>query len=164
MSGSAGPGPKLIFWNRAVSSSMSRSWTGAWTSSRDPAEQVCPAFWMIEFTSTGSAASRSASAKTRMGRQRRARLLPVPGHHVQRAGRQSRFERDPPEVDCGQGCLFGRLEHAAVTGGERRRHGTGADLQWIVPGNDVAGDPERFPEGIDEDVGGDRDRLAVENL
>ena len=67
MSGSVGPGPRLIFWNRAVSSSMSRSWTGAWTSSRDPAEQVCPAFWMIEFTTTGSAASRSASAKIRFG-------------------------------------------------------------------------------------------------
>ena len=100
----------------------------------------------------------------RMGRQRRARLLPVSGHHVHRAGRQPRFERDPPEVDRGQGCLLGRLEHAAVTRGERRRHGAGADLQGVVPGNDMAGDAEGFPEGVDEDVGGDRDRLAVENL
>ena len=28
----------------------------------------------------------------------------------------------------------------------------------------MAGDAEGFPEGVDEDVGGDRDRLAVENL
>ena len=34
---------------------------------RDAAEQVCPAFWMPAFTRKGSAASRSASAKTICG-------------------------------------------------------------------------------------------------
>ena len=44
--------------------STTSAWMSRWTMSRDPAEQVCPAFWMMERTSDGTAASISASEKT----------------------------------------------------------------------------------------------------
>ena len=53
-------------------------WTGRSTRMREAAEQVWPAFWMPALTRKGSAASRSASAKTICGRScRRARASPA---------------------------------------------------------------------------------------
>jgi hypothetical protein len=53
--------------SRRATSSTSGSCTRSSTSSREPAEQVWPAFWTTELTITGAAASRSASAKTMFG-------------------------------------------------------------------------------------------------
>jgi hypothetical protein len=47
MSGSLTPGPTRIDRARSTSRVTSSSWAARWTSSRDPAEQVCPAFWKM---------------------------------------------------------------------------------------------------------------------
>ena len=60
-------GPTLSAANACDSRSRSGSYAARSISTRLPAEHVCPAFWTIAATSTGSAASKSASAKTICG-------------------------------------------------------------------------------------------------
>ena len=52
---------------RSVRRATSSSWAWRWTSSRDPAEQVCPAFWKMALATPCTVRSRSASANTMFG-------------------------------------------------------------------------------------------------
>lgn len=52
---------------RAASRATNASWTARAITSRDPAEQICPAFSQIAPSTLSSAMSRSASASTTTG-------------------------------------------------------------------------------------------------
>ena len=100
----------------------------------------------------------------RVGRKRGARFLPVSGHDVERPRWEARLEDELPERQGRQGGLLGGLEHAAVAGGQGGRDRSGPDLERIVLRDDVAGYPIGLAERIDEEIVGDRNRVAIDAL
>src|SRR6187402_2323462 len=111
--------------------------TGRSTRMRDAAEQVWPAFWMPALTRKGSAASRSASAKTTCGLFppsssvtgtafaaaavcTRAPVATEPVQDVERARRQAGVAGDAGESEHRQAGLLGGLQDAGIAHRQRR--------------------------------------------
>jgi hypothetical protein len=95
-----------------------------------------------------------------VGRKGSAGLVAQAGHDVQRARRKSRLHGELGDLQQGQARVFRRLEHAGVARGEGGTDAPPEDLRGIVPGDDVAGDPERHALGHDGVAAGVRDDLA----
>ena len=88
----------------------------------------------------------------RRRRQRLACFQAEAVDHVDHARRQDVGDQLHQHHDRGRG-LFGRLEHHAIAGRQRRRQFPDRHQQREVPGNDLADHAERFMEMIGDGVG-----------
>ena len=85
---------------------------------------------------------------------------PVPGTTFSDAGRQAAREADFAEPQRRHRRFARRLQHDRASGGERRRDAARADLNRIVPRNDLRRDADRLADGEVEEAGPERDRVA----
>jgi hypothetical protein len=69
---------------------------------------------------------------------------------IQGSGGKPRFQRYLAEPDGGKRGFLGRLQHAAVARGQGRGDGAAADLDGVVPRDDVCRDSERLAKRIRE--------------
>ena len=104
-------------------------------------------------------------ADVRVRGQARAHVLAVAGHHVQHAGRDAAFERDPREMEEAQRRVLLRLDHDRVAGRERGRDLPEAEHEREVPWHDADAHADRLtPDRVHRErrVGGrGRDALEV---
>jgi len=84
--------------------------------------------------------------------------------NVPDAGREAGLESELGDLAGVDGRQLGRLEHATVTGRQRRRQRAGDHLQRVVPRGDVAGDAEGLTDRHAEHIGGGLQGVAVEAL
>ena len=86
-----------------------------------------------------------------VGSQRLAGFHPEAVDHVDHAGRQQVLDQLQQHQD-GDGGLFGRLQHHAVTGGQRRGQFPDRHQNREIPGDDLADHPQRFVEMVGDGV------------
>src|ERR1700733_6288565 len=79
---------------------------------------------------------------------------------VHHSRRQAYFLKIICEFERRQRGLFGWFEHAAAAGGNRWCELPRGHEQWIVPRNNLRGDPDRFAQREAERVGRDRVHVA----
>ena len=84
------------------------------------------------------------------------------GNDVQNAGRQSCFERQLADAQCGKRSQFGGLHHDGAAAGQRRRQFPHPDHQREIPGHDGGNDANRLPHGVGERFFPRRDDLAAD--
>ena len=94
----------------------------------------------------------------------RTRFLTEARHNVEGPRRQTRLQREPCDQQRGERRFFGRLQHAAVPGGERRGDRAAHHLGRVVPRDDVARNAVRFVKRVDKQPGSERDGVAVDGF
>ena len=82
------------------------------------------------------------------------------GQHVDNPRRQAALERDLPQPHRRHRRLFGGLQHDGAAGGDRRGDPARADLDRVVPRDDLSRHADRLADGVVEETGAERDRVA----
>ena len=77
----------------------------------------------------------------------------APHHEVERAGGKCCARNDLCKRMRGRGHEVGRLEHHAISIGERRRDLPSRDRDREIPRRDEGDDPDRLPRDLDRDAG-----------
>src|SRR5436190_1042315 len=97
----------------------------------------------------------------RMAHQRGAGCGPLPRHHVERARRQARRDRDLPEQQGGERCLVRGLQDHRTPGREGGGDFPRGEVQGEVPRHDRAHHTHRLAQRVGEEVAARGVREAV---
>ena len=80
-------------------------------------------------------------------RQRITHLMTITRHDIDRAGWKTHLGRQLGDTDQTQTGVFGRFDHAGVTGRQGTAHAAAKNLHRVVPWNHMAGDAMRLAPG-----------------
>jgi hypothetical protein len=87
-----------------------------------------------------------------MPHQRLADDAALAAYHVERARRQSRFEKQLGDPQHGKWRQFRRFDHQRATAGQRRRNFPHADHEREIPGHDGRDDAHRLAHGVRQGI------------
>ena len=77
---------------------------------------------------------------------------PIPVTTLNTPGGKPASYGEPRQFDCGARCLIGGLGYRAIAHRDRGGYGAGQQLHRVFEGDDVAGDSERLPPGVDVQI------------